>query len=143
MDKNGQIIAYINGGLNAKASYGWLWQLQNNGDPIALGVGAKREDYRWADVNVREMLSIVGVGVLLTALQGDGRADMLVVDPDTGIIRCWLNLGPNKAAKPRGWVWDPQGQISPSRGAAAGVFFGDIDGYVQSQARRLQGELRV
>ena len=61
MDKNGQIIAYINSGLNAKAPYGWLWLLQNNGDPIALGVGAKRENYRWADVNVRDILRIMDV----------------------------------------------------------------------------------
>ncbi|KAL8788939.1 MAG: hypothetical protein Q9195_007055 [Heterodermia aff. obscurata] len=52
MDKNGQIIAYINSGPKATAPYGWLWLVQNNGMPIALGVGAKREDYRWADVNV-------------------------------------------------------------------------------------------
>lgn len=52
LDKNGQLIAYLNGGASAKAPYGWIWSLQNNGMPIALGVGAKREDYRWADVNV-------------------------------------------------------------------------------------------
>ena len=55
---------------------------------------------------------------------------MLVVDPDTGSIKCWLNKGADKNAKPRGWVWDPQGEISPSVGAAEGVFFGDVDGYV-------------
>ena len=57
---------------------------------------------------------------------------MLIVDPKSGSIRCWLNLGPNKAAfaKPRGWVWNAIGEISPSRGAAAGVFFGDVDGCV-------------
>ena len=52
LDENGQLIAYINGGPSAKAPYGWLWLVQNKGMPIALGVGAKREDYRWADVNV-------------------------------------------------------------------------------------------
>ena len=55
---------------------------------------------------------------------------MLIVDPKSGSIKCWLNLGPNKAAKPRGWVWSPIGEISPSRGAATGVVFGDVDGYV-------------
>ena len=53
---------------------------------------------------------------------------MLVVDSKTGSIKCLLNKGANKNAKPRGWVWDPQGEISPSRGEAAGVFFGDVDG---------------
>lgn len=53
MDPNGQIIAYINSGPNPKATCCWLWLVKNNGWPIALGVGAKGEDYRWADVNVR------------------------------------------------------------------------------------------
>ena len=84
---------------------------------------------------------IMDFETVLSLLQGDGRADMLVVDPNTGIIKCLLNLGPNKAATPRGWVWDPQGQISPSRGAAAGIFFGDIDGYVRSLSFLLHDSL--
>ena len=52
MDKNGQIsIAHINSGPNAKSAYGWLWLVQNDGMPIALGVGAKREQYRWGSVS--------------------------------------------------------------------------------------------
>lgn len=113
MDKNGQVIAYINSGINAQASYGWVWSLQNDGMPITLGVGAKREQYRWADVD------------------GDGKADMLVVDPNTGAVRCWLNKGANKAAKPRGWVWEYHGEIfSGKTEDGAGIFFGDLDGYV-------------
>ena len=113
MDKNGQIIAYINSGSSKSSPFGWLWLVQNNGMPIALGVGANREQYRWADVN------------------GDGKADMLVVDLDTGKVKCWINKGANKSAKPRGWVWDPQGEIfAHPLDDGEGIFVGDLDGYV-------------
>ena len=59
---------------------------------------------------------------------------MLVVDLDTGAVRCWLNQGANKDAKPRGWVWDFQGEIfSEKLEDGVGVFFADVDGFVLSQ----------
>ena len=48
------------------------WLPLNNGQPITEGVGARREDIRFADIN------------------GDGRADYLWVHPD-GSIDLWTN----------------------------------------------------
>ena len=116
IDKDGKVTAFVNSGINAKANYGWVWSPQNGQQPITLGVGAKREQYRWADMD------------------GDGKADMLVVDLATGVVRCWLNGGANKDAKPRGWVWHQQDEIFSRANAqledGAGVLFADIDGYV-------------
>ena len=59
MDQNGQItIAHINSGPNAKSAYGWLWIVQNDGMPIALGVGAKREQYRWGSIQLEPLLFV-------------------------------------------------------------------------------------
>ena len=64
---------------------------------------------------------------------------MVVVDLESGAVRCWLNKGANKAAKPRGWVWDPQGQIFFEKvDDGEGIFFGDLDGYVDFAVRFLR-----
>ncbi|KAL8825308.1 MAG: hypothetical protein Q9191_004491 [Dirinaria sp. TL-2023a] len=107
--KEGQITLYINKGPHPKLQYGWLFLVANNGKPIALGVGAKRES------------------VILQDIDGDGKADMLVVNPD-GSVKAWINEGADAKAKPRGWVWTPVGPISPSRGPPAGVRFADLTG---------------
>ena len=107
--EEGQITLYVNKGPHPKLQYGWLFLAANNGKPIALGVGARRES------------------VILQDIDGDGKADMLVVNPD-GSVKAWINEGANAAAKPRGWVWTPVGPISPSRGAPAGVRFADLTG---------------
>ncbi|KAL8741218.1 MAG: hypothetical protein Q9190_006156 [Brigantiaea leucoxantha] len=106
----GEIELWLNGKANPKASYGWSWIEQNSQHFIALSVGAKRENVRLADVD------------------DDGKADMITIDPSTGVIKCWLNSGANKAAKPRGRVWTAVGQISPSRGDFRGIQFADVTG---------------
>ena len=59
---------------------------------------------------------------------------MLVVDLDTGAVRCWLNQGANKDAKPRGWVWNFVGEIFTEKlDDGVGVFFADVDGFVLNQ----------
>ena len=50
LDKDGKMIAYLNGGADASANLGWVWKPQNKGDAIALGVGARRDQIRLAKI---------------------------------------------------------------------------------------------
>ncbi|KAL9023285.1 MAG: hypothetical protein Q9180_008297, partial [Flavoplaca navasiana] len=48
--QNGEISVWLNGQANPSTPYQWNWFSQNNGNPIAEGVGAGRDQYRLADV---------------------------------------------------------------------------------------------
>lgn len=98
VDNNGAITAYINGGGNPQ-----IWYPQG---VIATGVGSNRSSLRMADVD------------------GDGKADYLVVDEATGAVQLWKNGGYINGK----WIWYPQGEIASGVGAGDGVFFADIDG---------------
>lgn len=50
ISENGQISVWLNRQANASAPSKWNWFSQNDGHPIAEGVGARREQYRLADV---------------------------------------------------------------------------------------------
>ncbi|KAL9002277.1 MAG: hypothetical protein Q9188_004789 [Gyalolechia gomerana] len=110
--EDGQVSVWSNGQANANlaAQFSWNWIPQNNGQPIVTGINAKREQYHFADIN------------------GDGKADLVIVEMDTGILSAWLNVGANLNVKPSGWVWTPVGTISPAVGDAAGVRFADVTG---------------
>lgn len=70
---------------------------------MAIGTGAKRSEVLFADMD------------------GDGRDDYLVVDTDTGAVKCWLNTGPD--------TFDYKGEIAiGTGGVGAGVRFADMDG---------------
>lgn len=56
-------------------------------------------------------------------MDGDGRADYLTINENTGAVSCYINLGPNKA-----WTWKDVGVISPGRGDSIGVHFADVTG---------------
>ncbi|KAL8884038.1 MAG: hypothetical protein Q9215_007828, partial [Flavoplaca cf. flavocitrina] len=104
--QDGEISVWLNGQANPSAPYRWHWFSQNNGNPIAEGVGAGRDQYRLADIN------------------GDGKADMIIVDA-SGNMTALLNNGPADIQPPR-WIWTELGQISPAVGDAAGVRFTDV-----------------
>ncbi|KAL8899225.1 MAG: hypothetical protein Q9207_006306, partial [Kuettlingeria erythrocarpa] len=107
---DGHISVWLNGQANAQASHGWVWFAQNERQPISTGINARREQYRLADVD------------------GDGKADMLIVDLNTGAISAWLNNGANMTAGAQGWNWTPVGQIRSSSDNAAGIRFADVTG---------------
>lgn len=50
ISQNGEIYVWLNRQANPTAPHRWNWFSQNNGNPIAKGVGAGRDQYRLADV---------------------------------------------------------------------------------------------
>jgi len=104
VDARGGVTAYLNGGANSEASLGWLWIPAGK---IASGIGPGSE-VRFADID------------------GDGKADYLVVDKATGSVTEYLNGGPNSVAS-GGWVWIDQGKIASGVGAAGqSIVFGAV-----------------
>ncbi|MEU7192987.1 FG-GAP-like repeat-containing protein [Streptomyces xinghaiensis] len=104
INADGAVRAWTNGGPKPGGG-DWYWTPQGT---IAGGVGAAGRDVRFADIN------------------GDGRADYVVVD-DSGSVRAWTNGGP----KPGGgdWYWTPQGTIAGGVGAPGSqIQFADING---------------
>lgn len=103
---NGAVIAYLNRVGQTPAN----WLPVNSGQPIASGIGPGSGVF-WGDIN------------------GDGKADYLYVNNDTGAIQAYVNGGASPGA-PGGWLW-----IGPF-GIASGVpnanqktvIFADING---------------
>ncbi|KAL9022248.1 MAG: hypothetical protein Q9185_000648 [Variospora sp. 1 TL-2023] len=108
--EDGRISVWLNGQANAQAPFGWDWFAQNNQQPVVSGINAKREQYRLADID------------------GDGKADLVVIELKTGAISAWLNNGPDTDASPQGWGWAPVGQIGVSVANAANAHFADVTG---------------
>lgn len=124
VDENGHLQVWINGQANPKASYGWNWYQQKN--PVKKSEGIKREYIRLADVGTSLISSHASVLASTSAngivkMDGDGRADYLTIDQNSGAISCWINKGPNQ-----GWTWNPVGQIHPGAGDSIGVHFADV-----------------
>ncbi|KAK4896112.1 hypothetical protein LTR27_005969 [Elasticomyces elasticus] len=101
VNAQGAVIAYKNGGASSN-SQGWVWFPQNNGDFIATGIG----NIHFADIN------------------GDGKADYLAVDDETGAVTMYTNGGP----KDDGWLWISEGVVASGLGEGAGVRFAGING---------------
>ncbi|KAL8671929.1 MAG: hypothetical protein Q9168_003585 [Polycauliona sp. 1 TL-2023] len=105
--KSGSIILYKNKGQKPNGQ--WGWEIANNGKPIATGLGPGR--------NVR-----------LADLDGDGKADYILLGAERGDAIVHLNKG----EKPGGWTWIPYNEgksIATGIGFIADhVQFKDIDG---------------
>ena len=86
---NGAVNVWINGGPQGS---GWLWN--NIGKVNGNDVGATRENLQMVDIDGKPV--ILGAEVLAAKLtfSGDGRADFLIVDPNSGTVTAWLNGGP-------------------------------------------------
>jgi hypothetical protein len=105
----GAPTVYLNGGFNEKDSLGWQWNPLSRGRPIASGMGR-------------------AVNVKFGDLNGDGKADYLVLDPKTGELVVALNDGFRPGA-PESWSWMPQpGPWATGLGPGKHVTFADIDG---------------
>ncbi|WP_190111152.1 FG-GAP-like repeat-containing protein [Streptomyces cinnamoneus] len=100
VDDNGSVRAWLNKGGDGQG--GW----ESRGT-VATGVGAPRDKVRFAD------------------LDGDGKADYLVVDDD-GSVRAWINKGGDGHGG-----WDGRGTLAAGAGAGASgdrVRFADLNG---------------
>jgi hypothetical protein len=105
---SGAPVVYANLGPNEGDTLGWQWGPLNGGKPIASGMGPASM-VKFGDIN------------------GDGKADYLVLDPITGKLTAALNMGPAPNT-PEGWLWNPIGTIASGLGPGARVTFADIDG---------------
>jgi len=81
----------------------------------------------WSWQNVGQIASGGAAGdVQLADLNGDKKADYIVVDPASGATQAWLNGGPNPAGGQ--YIWLPQGTIASGAGLAnKRVAFADIN----------------
>jgi hypothetical protein len=96
----GTITAWQNnGGDNGGGGWGYLGQ-------IGRGAGA-------------------GLNVHFADVNGDGVADYLVVDPNTGAVTAWLNAGMDILG---GLGWTSLGQVAAGGGPGTEVQFADING---------------
>lgn len=98
---NGGVTAYLNLGASRFPSFG---------SPvlIATGVGAPRENIRFADIN------------------GDGLADYLIIDPVNGSTHAYISNGP-KANPP--WSYKDIGVVAYGVGVGGhAVIFADVNG---------------
>ncbi|MER5887167.1 FG-GAP-like repeat-containing protein [Streptomyces sp. NPDC001941] len=101
---NGSLIAFLNAGPTPS---GWAW---NPAGRVAPGVGSLGILVRMADIN------------------GDSRADYLVLGRDNGSVRAWINNGPS-ASSDSGWAWDSAGEVAPGVGSPfQQVVFADVTG---------------
>ncbi|KAF2872785.1 hypothetical protein BDV95DRAFT_398340 [Massariosphaeria phaeospora] len=143
LDKDGAAKAYINNRGSGGLAPDWI-----NAGSIATGVGAKREELRFADLNgdgkkdyvwvdrVSGALDVwfntatggsyvVGDGTVFADMDGDGFEDYLAISPN-GAIELWLNHGHDPTSLK--WIWDGQGQIATGVAARKDIRVADLDG---------------
>jgi hypothetical protein len=104
----GAPYVYVNRGPAPNAVLGWEWTPLNNGQPIAVGAG-RAATVVWGDIN------------------GDGKDDYLVIDPRTGAMTAYLNMGPD-TNMPSGWRFRGVGEVASGLGRGDRVRVADIDG---------------
>ncbi|KAF5619593.1 lipolytic G-D-S-L family [Fusarium tjaetaba] len=102
--KTGAPAFYLNSGVNDGDSLGWAWSPINGGKPIASGA-APANQVVFGDIN------------------GDGLDDYLDLDPKTGLLKAYLNLG-----RESDWKFRPIGTIASGLGPGKRVRIADIDG---------------
>lgn len=110
--EDGAVTAYYNHGSPAGATNATAAQIiWYPAGTITPGVGAQRQELRFADLN------------------GDGRAEMLWVQPN-GAVVCYLNGGQIPgSATPANVNWIYQGVIATGIGEpASSITFADLDG---------------
>ncbi|KAM0360431.1 hypothetical protein ACHAP4_002508 [Fusarium culmorum] len=102
--KTGAPTVYLNSGVNDGDSLGWSWSPINGGKPIASGA-APANQVVFGDIN------------------GDGLDDYLDLDPKTGLLKAYLNLG-----RESDWKFRPIGTIASGLRPGKRVRIADIDG---------------
>ncbi|KAL0929864.1 uncharacterized protein CTRU02_215073 [Colletotrichum truncatum] len=104
---SGAPTVYINSGINDADSLGWTWRPADGGNPIATGAAPASQ-------------------VVFGDIDGDGLDDYLDLDPKTGLLKAYLNLGFDVVD--RSWPFRPIGTIASGLGPGHRVRIADIDG---------------
>ncbi|MFC7385130.1 FG-GAP-like repeat-containing protein [Sphaerisporangium rhizosphaerae] len=94
----GSLTLWYNHGPAASSPSGWAWDPHGR---IAPGVGAPGGQVQLADVD------------------GDKKADYLVMGPSNGSVNAWLNAGYHPGSPSDNWDWNPIGAIAPGVGSPA------------------------
>ncbi|WP_189162836.1 FG-GAP-like repeat-containing protein, partial [Sphaerisporangium melleum] len=94
----GSLTLWYNHGPAASSPSGWAWDPHGR---IAPGVGAPGGQVQLADVD------------------GDKKADYLVMGPANGSINAWINAGYHPGSPSDNWDWNPIGPIAPGVGSPA------------------------
>ncbi|MFJ2745831.1 GDSL-type esterase/lipase family protein [Streptomyces sp. NPDC087440] len=101
----GAVRAWMNRGGDQDGRAGWEPRGQ-----VASGIASKDERLVFAD------------------LDGDRRADYLLINYETGAVRAWMNRGGDQDGKPG---WDPRGQVASgtlTSPLSEWVVFADVNG---------------
>ncbi|KAF6833212.1 hypothetical protein CPLU01_05731 [Colletotrichum plurivorum] len=108
--ETGAPIVYLSDGLAKKSSepLGWDWIPLNGAKPIASGAAPASQ-------------------VIFGDVTGDGMDDYIVVDPKTGKLSVWMNMGEDKDT-PEGWRWQFIDIDASGLGPGKNVRIADIDG---------------
>ncbi|KAH7303224.1 hypothetical protein B0I35DRAFT_498648 [Stachybotrys elegans] len=107
--ETGAPTVFLNAGIDDEDSLGWAWRPLNSGRPIASGAAPASQ-------------------VVFGDIDGDGLDDYLDLDPRTGLLRAYLNLGEDEDFEEYGWRFEPIGTIASGLGPGGRVRIADIDG---------------
>lgn len=103
IDVNGAAALWLNGGVGEDGK--WIWISKGK---IAAGVGGTRDEIRLADID------------------GDGKADYLLVNKSTGVTNMWKNGGMGSDGR---WIWASQEEVASGGGpAGSSIRFADLGG---------------
>ncbi|KAJ3565378.1 hypothetical protein NPX13_g7525 [Xylaria arbuscula] len=105
--ESGAPTVFLNAGVNDKDSLGWTWRPLNDGNPIAIGAAPASQ-------------------VVFGDIDGDGLDDYLDLNPKTGLLKAYLNLGQDPVSYK--WSFNPIGTIASGLGPGKRVRIADIDG---------------
>ncbi|EFQ34084.1 uncharacterized protein GLRG_09228 [Colletotrichum graminicola M1.001] len=107
--ETGAPIVYTNYGYNANdEAFGYRWIPLNDGKPIASGAAPASQ-------------------VTFGRITGNDKADYIVVDPESGKLSVWQNMGPGKNS-PDNWGWNEINVDASGLGPGKNVRIADIDG---------------
>jgi lysophospholipase L1-like esterase len=103
---------------------GWI------SDPVPPTAGSCTDNAgRWIDKGVVATgVDLPAQQVRLADINGDGRADYLGMNADTGGVKAWINGGAVASAE-NGWLWTERGTIATGVGSPSSkVRFADLNG---------------
>lgn len=121
----------LNDGMAKKSSepLGYDWIPLNGAKPIASGAApaANVKFGRIIGYVLKRCIMSSQCAYLADFLFSDDKADYIVVDPKTGKLDVWRNMGPDEDS-PEGWKWQWFDADASGLGPGKNVRIADIDG---------------